>query len=105
MTSCCSLQCEKKYDCAKHCFNKVGTHPSEDYSTFGHDSISKDGCTVKYWCGELGDYKMFEPVDAHNRCEYCKDGKTFIGAALILGNDGKWHKINHCPNCGAKMMT
>ena len=40
---------------------------------------------------------------AHGRCEYCKDGKSFIGARLILGNDGEWHEINNCPNCGAKM--
>ena len=47
------------------------------------------------------------PVDAvevaHGRCEYCKDGKSFIGARMLLGNDGKWHDINNCPNCGAKM--
>ena len=36
------------------------------------------------------------------KCEFCKDG-GFIGARLILGNDGKWHKINYCPNCGARM--
>ena len=39
----------------------------------------------------------------HGRCEYCKDGKSFIGARMLLGNDGKWHDINNCPNCGAKM--
>ena len=39
----------------------------------------------------------------HGRCEYCKDGKSFIGARIFLGNDGKWHEINNCPNCGAKM--
>lgn len=43
-----------------------------------------------------------EPV-RHGRCEYCKDGKSFIGAELILGNDGRFHKINHCPHCGCKM--
>lgn len=37
------------------------------------------------------------------RCEHCKDGKSFIGARLLLGNDGEWHEINYCPNCGAKM--
>lgn len=39
----------------------------------------------------------------HGRCEYCKDGKSFIGARLILGNDGEWHEINYCPECGARM--
>lgn len=104
MTTCCSLQCEKKHDCAKHCFNNVGAYPSEDYSTFGSGSISNNGCTVEYWCGELGNYKMFEPI-MPNRCEYCKDGKSFIGQTIMLANDGKCHKIHYCPNCGAKMTT
>ena len=63
MTTCCSLKCEKRFDCAKHCFNKVGTYPSEDYYSFGHGSISNEDCTVEYWCGELGNYKMFEPIE------------------------------------------
>ena len=37
------------------------------------------------------------------RCEYCKDGKSFIGQVVILGNDSTCHKINYCPNCGAEM--
>lgn len=28
------------------------------------------------------------------RCGYCKDRKSFIGARVLLGNDGKWHEIN-----------
>jgi len=63
MTTCCSLQCEKRHDCAKHCFNNVGNYPSEDYFTFGHGSISIKGCVVEHWCGEFGDYKMFEPIE------------------------------------------
>lgn len=63
MTTCCSSQCEKRHDCVKHCFNNIGTYPSEDYFTFGYGSISSKGCTSEYWCGELGDYKMFEPIE------------------------------------------
>jgi hypothetical protein len=37
------------------------------------------------------------------RCEYCQDGKSFIGARLMLGNDCQWHDIRYCPNCGADM--
>ena len=43
-----------------------------------------------------------EPVK-QERCEFCKDGKTFLGAVLVLGNDDNWHRIKYCPNCGAKM--
>lgn len=60
MTTCCSMKCEKRWNCAKHCFNNVGEYPSEDYFTFGSGSISSNGCKVNYWCGELGNYKMFE---------------------------------------------
>lgn len=63
MTTCCSEKCDKRFDCAKHCFNKVGTYPSEDYSTFGSGTITPDICTVNYWCGSLGNYKMFEPIE------------------------------------------
>ena len=62
--------------------------------------------------GEYTDYGEFlvvaiaalqEPERKKERCEYCKDGKSFIGQVAILGNDATWHKINYCPNCGADM--
>lgn len=62
MTTCCSTQCKKRYDCTRHCFNSVSTYPSEDYYTFGYGSISSDDCKVEHWCGELGEYKMFVPI-------------------------------------------
>ena len=43
-----------------------------------------------------------EPVK-QERCEFCKDGKTFWGAELILDNEGNWHNIRYCPICGSKM--
>ena len=43
-----------------------------------------------------------EPV-RHGRCDYCKDGKSFIGQTVILANDGKMHLIWYCPHCGAKL--
>ena len=39
----------------------------------------------------------------HGRCDYCKDGRSFIGQTIMLANDGKCHTIHYCPNCGAKM--
>ena len=49
----------------------------------------------------MGELKKFPE---NERCEFCKDGKTFLGAVLVLGNDGNWHSIRYCPNCGAKMQ-
>ena len=62
--------------------------------------------------GEYTDYGEFlvaaiealqELERKKERCEYCKDGKSFIGQVVILGNDSTCHKINYCPNCGADM--
>ena len=62
--------------------------------------------------GEYTDYGEFlvaaiealqEQERKKERCEYCKDEKSFIGQVVILGNDATWHKINYCPNCGADM--
>lgn len=49
---------------------------------------------------ELMKIPSIEPKQ--ERCEYCKDG-DFMGQRQMLGNDGKWHKIRFCPNCGALM--
>lgn len=35
-------------------------------------------------------------------CEYCKDGK-FDEQTWMMSNHG-WQRINHCPNCGAKVV-
>ena len=50
-------------------------------------------------------YKALESIPSarpKGKCKFCKDG-GFIGARLIFGNDGNWHKIRYCPNCGADM--
>lgn len=115
MTTCCSMQCKKRWSCAKHCFNNVGTYPSEDYSTFGHGSISSEGCKVEYWCGELGNYKMFKPkaVDytiiskpAYIKfdCPYCNEEVEIDFKEVVFNTDywgdGAW--VN-CPECGEEV--
>lgn len=90
MTTCCSLQCEKRHNCAKHCFNKVGTYPSEDYSTFGHGSISNEDCIVEYWCGELGNYKMFEPIK--NKTDY-QQWKDWLDKWNVPYEETTWNKV------------
>ena len=67
-----------------------------------HTCYTTEVESAEEMCNMFIDKAKYEPV-RHERCEYCKDGKSFIGAELILGNDGRFHKINHCPNCGAKM--
>ena len=36
------------------------------------------------------------------RCEHCKDGKSFDGQVVIMGNKGMF-PLNFCPSCGAPM--
>lgn len=62
-TVCCSNVCELRQKCAKHAINNEGINYCEDFSFFGSGTISGDGCTTDYWCGELGKHKMFEPVN------------------------------------------
>lgn len=115
MTSCCSIQCKKRWDCAKHCFNNIGAYPSEDYFTFGSGSISSDGCKVEYWCGELGDYKMFKPkaVDytivskpsyIQFECPHCKKEIEIPFNEVFFNTDywgdGGW---TFCSECGEEV--
>lgn len=61
-TVCCSNKCEKQTYCANHAINNEGTNVCEDFYSFGSGTMSENGCEIKYWCGELGEYKMYEPV-------------------------------------------
>lgn len=60
-TVCCS-DCERKFECAKHAINNNGVHFSEDYYNYGSYAYSDNGFEIKYWCGNLGNYKMFEQI-------------------------------------------
>ena len=62
MTCCCSETCERRNECARHSVNNAGVHYIEDFSSFGSGSLSNNGCEIEYWCGKLGDYKMFESI-------------------------------------------
>ncbi len=36
------------------------------------------------------------------RCEHCKDGKSFDGQVVIMGNKGMF-PLNFCPRCGSPL--
>ena len=36
------------------------------------------------------------------RCEHCKDGKSFDGQMVIMGNKGMF-PLNFCPRCGSPL--
>lgn len=73
-------------------------------------TLEKLELCVKLHQISITDYKCvkaaFERVAEHENavgCEFCKDGHTFIGAEILLGNDAEWHLIKYCPNCGTKL--
>ena len=61
-TLCCSMTCEKRFECAKADINNKGTYCVEDYSSFSTGTCTNNGCKIEYWCGKAGNYKMFEPI-------------------------------------------
>lgn len=62
-TLCCSDTCEKRFECDRSHINHIGTYYVEDYSSFGTGTYTDNGCEIEHWCGKLGDYKMFEPIE------------------------------------------
>lgn len=62
-TLCCSDKCERRFECARAGINNEGSHCVEDFSSFGSGIYADTGCEIEYWCGKLGDYKIFEPVE------------------------------------------
>ena len=62
-TLCCSVTCEKRFECGRADINNIGTYCVEDYSRFGTGTFTDNGCEIEHWCGEEGNYKMFEPIE------------------------------------------
>lgn len=62
-TLCCSDKCEKRFKCARADINNVGVYCVENFYSFGSGTFDSNGCQIEYWCGELGNYKMFEPIE------------------------------------------
>lgn len=60
---CCSDKCEKRFECARADINNEGTHCVENWYSFGTGTMTENGCQIDHWCGKLGNYKMFEPME------------------------------------------
>lgn len=61
-TCCCSSHCKKYFDCQLADINNEGTNIVENYHEWGSGTFTDEGCVIEDYCGELGDYKMFEPI-------------------------------------------
>ena len=62
-TCCCSSHCKKYFDCQLADINNEGTNIVENYHEWGSGTFTDEGCVIEHWCGELGGYKMFEPIE------------------------------------------
>ncbi len=75
-TLCCSTTCEKRFECGRSHYTNTGTHLVEDYSSFGSAAYTDSGCEIDHWCGRLGNYKMFEPIEKLNQISGRSDKKN-----------------------------
>ena len=62
-TCCCSSHCKKYFDCQLADINNEGTNFVNNYHEWGSGIFADEVCVIEHYCGELGDYKMFEPVE------------------------------------------
>lgn len=86
-TVCCSDKCEKQFECAKHAINNEGINACEDFYSFGSGAFTDNDCKIEYWCGKLGDYKMFEQIE--KSCSGC----------VYEDADGSTPAISNCVCC------
>lgn len=96
-TLCCSNTCKKRFECDRSTINHNGTYLVEDWSNFGSGTISNNECTIEHYCGELGDYKMFEPktrIEDVVMRDFSTNEYTFNGRNLNLNiSDEEIEKI------------
>ena len=83
---CCSIRCEKRHNCSLHYLNSFGTYQIEDFSTFGSGGIGDVGT---WWCGSLGNYKMYKPVK-YSREEFIAKHCSVCGSQRCEGVDTEW---------------
>ena len=86
---CCSNDCKRIKECGLHYSNNFGTHQVEDFSRCGSGSVTAKGITENWWCGKLGDYKMFRPIKL-TREEFIALHCSVCGAQRCKGIGTEW---------------
>ena len=62
MSVCISAECKKFKKCARSAWNTEGVHTARYYAEATSAISNEKGTTVKYLCGELGNYANFKPT-------------------------------------------
>ena len=86
---------QDKYDYCKS-FYDLAAHPEEDYP-----EMAKYLQALQIALTALRPVSR-EQVEKVPRCEHCKDGKSFDGQVVIMGNKGMF-PLNFCPRCGSPL--
>ena len=65
---CCSSYCKKNSICGRYIYNlsmkyRKEVQTVEALDSFGWGSISMDKCEVHTYCGQNGNYAMYEPIE------------------------------------------
>lgn len=68
MLGCISENCENHLTCKRYMENlpRYETHTLEGLLSFGSGSCSNEGYDIDYWCGPLGNYKMYIEVEEND---------------------------------------
>ena len=68
MLGCISENCEKHLTCKRYVLNlpRYEAHTLEGLPSFGSGSCSNEGYDIDYWCGPLGNYKMYVEVEEND---------------------------------------
>ena len=94
---CEGNNCSKKDTCKKHIYIDDESREYIDYSMQGHGECINTHCEVKYDCGNLGDFKLYENVynespspskEIHTKIVHKKDEISHDDYSLI-----------QCANC------
>ena len=83
---CCSNDCKIAMECALHYSHNSGTHQVADFSRCGAAKYSDEGVEYSWECGELGKYKMFEPIanmDRQQELEIARQLRELTGAGTL----------------------
>lgn len=93
-TCCCSSHCKKYFDCQLADINNEDMNIVEDFHEWGSGTFTDEGCVIEHYCGEQGNYKMFEPIEKKMDMTLTKDD---------IETDSYWLSIRRFKNLVNKL--
>ena len=97
-TCCCSSHCKKYFDCQLADINNEGINFVENYHEYGSGTFTDEGCVTEHYCGGLGNYKMFEPIESNKKVKIVCAKCNGAGHISYYDEHGVWTEF--CSQCG-----